>query len=127
MTLIFNQTFLTKMKKTIQIQFKNQTEKTYEVLSLATKDTNLIIRNYLEGSQPLLIEVAHNTLNTQLDVSQIKSFTALYFNEEHWFSGASITDSSANGDFSIITQSKKILFFPSTIDFELGDVNKIRY
>ena len=115
------------MKKTIKIEFKNQTEKVYEVLSLATKDTNIIVRNHLDGDSPLLIEVRHDLLNTQLDFSQINSFTALYFNEENWFSGASISESYAKGDFSIITQSKKILIFPSSIDFELGDVKQLHF
>jgi hypothetical protein len=115
------------MKKTIKIEFKNQTTKTFEVLSLSTDATNIVLRNHLVGNQPLLIEVGHNLLNTQLDFSQIKSFTTLYFNEENWFSGASLTDSNAKGDFSIITQSKKILFFTSVIDFELGDVYKILF
>ena len=113
------------MKKTIKIEFKNQTTKSFEVLSLTTNATNIVLKNQLEGNQPLLIEVGHDLLNTQLDFSQIKSFTALYFNEENWLSGASFTDSKAQGDFSIITQSKKILFFPSGIDFELGNVNRI--
>jgi hypothetical protein len=113
------------MKKTIKIEFKNQTTKTFEVLSLSTNSTNIVLRNHLEGNLPLFIEIGHDLLNTQLDFSQIKSFTALYFNEENWFSGASLTDSNAQGDFSIITQSKKILFFPSGIDLELGEVSKI--
>jgi hypothetical protein len=115
------------MKKTIKIEFKNQTEKVYEVISLSTNATNIVLRNHLEGNLPLFIEIGHDLLNTQLDFSQIKSFTALYFNEENWFSGASLTDSNAKGDFSIITQSKKILFFPSNIDFVLGDVYKILF
>jgi hypothetical protein len=115
------------MKKTIKIEFKNQTTKSFEVLSLATDATNIVLRNHLDGIQPLFIEIGHNLLNTQPDFSQIKSFTALYFNEENWFSGASLTDSNAQGDFSIITQSKKILFFPSNIDFELGVVYKILF
>jgi hypothetical protein len=115
------------MKKTINIEFKNQTAKTLEVLSLATDATNIVLRNHLDGNQPLFIEVGHTLLNTQLDASQIKSFYILYFNEESRFSGASLTDSNAQGDFSIITQSKKILLFPSGIDFELGDVYKIRH
>jgi hypothetical protein len=115
------------MKKTINIEFKNQTAKTFEVLSLATDATNIVLRNHLDGNQPLFIEVGHDLLNTQLDFSQIKSFHALYFNNENWFSGASISESDAKGDFSIITQSKQILIFPSSIDFELGDVYKIRH
>jgi hypothetical protein len=115
------------MKKTIQIQFKNQTESSLNVLSLKTNDTNIIVRNYLEGDHPILIEVGHELLNTQLDFSQIKSFYALYFNNENWFSGASKTNSDAIGDFCIITQSKKILLIPSAINFELGDVNKLMF
>ncbi len=115
------------MKKTIKIEFKNQTQKTFEILYLSTNATNIVLRNHLEGNLPLFIEIGHDLLNTQLDFSQIKSFTALYFNEENWFSGASLTDSNAHGDFSIITQTKKILFFPSSIDFELGDVYKILF
>jgi hypothetical protein len=115
------------MKKTINIEFKNQTTKSFEVLSLATDATNIVLRNHLDGNQPLFIEVGHDLLNTQLDFSQIKSFHALYFNNENWFSGASISESDAKGDFSIITQSKQILIFPSSIDFELGDVYKIRH
>jgi hypothetical protein len=113
------------MKKTIKIEFKNQTTKSFEVLSLATNATNVVLRNYLEDNQPLFIEVGHTLLNTQLDASQVKSFNILYFNEESRFSGASYTDSNAHGDFSIITQSKKILIFPSGIDFELGEVHNI--
>jgi hypothetical protein len=115
------------MKKTINIEFKNQTAKTFEVLSLATDATNIVLRNHLDGNHPLFIEVGHTLLNTQLDASQIKSFYILYFNEESRFSGASLTDFNAQGDFSIITQSKKILLFPSGIDFELGEVHKIRH
>jgi hypothetical protein len=115
------------MKKIIKIEFKNQTIKTLEVLSLATDTTNIVLRNYLDGHQPLFIEVGHTLLNTQLDASKIKSFYLLFFNEENWFSGASLTDSDAQGDFSIITQSKKILFFPNGIDFELGEVYKILF
>ena len=115
------------MKKTIKIEFKNQTQKSFEVLSLSTNATNIVLRNHLDGDSPLLIEVRHDLLNTQLDFSQINSFTALYFNEENWFSGASISESDAKGDFSIITQSKKILIFPSSIDFELGDVKQLHF
>jgi hypothetical protein len=115
------------MKKTIKIEFKNQTTKSFEVISLSTNATNIVLRNQLEGNLPLFIEIGHDLLNTQLDFSQIKSFTALYFNEENWLSGASLTDSNAQGDFSIITQSKKIFFFHSSIDFELGDVYKILF
>lgn len=115
------------MKKSIQLEFKNQTQKTFEVLSLSTNATNIVLRNHLEGNLPLFIEIGHDLLNTQLDFSQIKSFTALYFNEENWFSGASLTDSNAQGDFSIITQSKKILFFPGSIDIQLADVYKILF
>jgi hypothetical protein len=113
------------MKKTIKIEFKNQTTKSFEVISLTTDATNIVLRNHLDGNQPLLIEVGHNLLNTQLDFSQIKSFTTLYFNEESIFSGASLTDSNTQGDFSIITQSKKILFFPSGIDFEMVYIYRI--
>lgn len=115
------------MKKTIKIQFKNQSEKTYDVLSLNSKDTNIIVRKHLDGERPLFIEVGHDLLNTQLDFSQIKSFHALYFNNENWFSGASISESDANGDFSIITQSKRILIFPCAIEFDLGNVYKILF
>jgi hypothetical protein len=115
------------MKKTIKIEFKNQTQKTFEVLSLSTNATNIVLRNHLDGNLPLFVEIGHDLLNTQLDFSQIKFFTALYFNKENWFSGASHTDSKAQGDFSIITQSKKILIFPSSIDFELGDVKQLHF
>ena len=115
------------MKKTIKIEFKNQTTKTFEVLSLSTNATNIVLRNHLEGNLPLFIEIGHDLLNTQLDFSQIKSFHALYFNNENWFSGASISESDAKGDFSIITQSKKILIFPSSIDFELGDLKQLHF
>jgi hypothetical protein len=113
------------MKKTIKIEFKNQTTKTFEVLSLSIDATNVVLRNHLDSNQPLFIEVGHNLLNTQLDFSQIKSFTALYFNDKNWFSGASLTDSNAKGDFSIISQSKKVLLFFEAINFELGNVYKI--
>jgi hypothetical protein len=115
------------MNRTIKIQFKNQSEIVFEILSLNSNDTNIIVRNHLEGNHPLLIEVGHHLLNTQLDFSQIKSFYALYFNNENWFSGATISDSSAKGDFSVTTQSKKILLFPGAINFELGDVYKILF
>jgi len=115
------------MSKTIQLQFKNQTESTFEALSLKTNDTNIIVRNHLEEDQPILIEVGHELLNTQLDFSQIKSFYALYFNNENWFSGATISDSSAKGDFSVVTQSKTILLIPGAINFELGDVYRILF
>ncbi len=115
------------MKKTIKIQFKNQSESAFEAILLITNDTNIIVRNHLDGNQPLFIEVGHDLLNTQLDFSQIKSFHALYFNNENWFSGASISESDAKGDFSIITQSKQILIFPSVIDFDLGNVYKILF
>lgn len=115
------------MKKTIKIQFKNHSESAFESISLNTNDTNIVVRNHLVGNQPLFIEVRHDLLNTQLDFSQIKSFHALYFNNENWFSGASISESDAKGDFSIITQSKQILIFPSTIDFDLGNVYKILF
>ncbi len=117
------------MKKTINIQFKNQSENAFEVISLISNETNIIVRNHLDGESPLFIEVGHDLLNTQLDFSQIKSFKALYFNNENWFLGASLTESNsdANGDFSIITQSKQILIFPSIIEFELGNVYKILF
>ena len=115
------------MSKTIQIQFKNQTESTFEALSLKTNDTNIIVRNHLEGDQPILIEVGHEILNTQLDFSQIKSFYVLYFNDENWFSGATISDSSAKGDFSVVTQFKTILLIPGAINFELGHVYRILF
>jgi hypothetical protein len=115
------------MKKIVKIEFKNQTTKTLEVLSLATDTTNIVLTNHLDGNHPLFIEVGHTLLNTQLDASKIKSFYLLFFNEENWFSGASLTDSDAQGDFSIITQSKKILFFPCDVDFELGHVNRVLF
>lgn len=115
------------MSKPIQIQFKNQTESAFEALSLKTNDTNIIVRNHLDRDQPILIEVGHELLNTQLDFSQIKSFYTLYFNNENWFSGATISDSSAKGDFSVITQSKTILLIPGVINFELGHVYRILY
>lgn len=115
------------MKKTIKIQFKNQSENSFEAISLITNETNIIVRNHLDGERPLLIEVGHDLLNTQLDFSQIKSFHVLYFNNENVFSGASFSDSEAKGDFSIITQSKKILIFPCAIEFELGDVKQLQH
>ena len=80
------------MKKTIKIQFKNHSESAFEAISLITNETNIIVRNHQDGNQSLFIEVRHNLLNTQLDFSQIKSFYALYFNNENWFSGAYFSD-----------------------------------
>jgi len=110
------------MSYAITLHFRNGNSSLISVNYVPVAETHLSLCTHIDGSIPLYVDIHHHLLNTQLILNQVTNFSLLFFNDKCIFSGASVSNCNVQGDCSVITQSKKIVFFPNSVEFDLNQV-----
>lgn len=116
------------MKNALQITLKDKSVITLDVIVKTTYETTIKVDELLEpGNLPLFLSIQHKQLNTLLELSKVSPFVLLYFDEYNFFTGASFSINGDKSQFSIQSQSKKIVLHPFPVPFELNQVFELSY
>lgn len=110
------------MKKSLQINFENQTCIPFEALFVKSNSTFLNIENIFDISAPLYLELSHSKLNTLLELTRVSPIVILSFDDSLKFSSATFSLNSSDSPYCITTQSKRFLLLPYPIAFDLDKV-----
>ncbi|MFC5191883.1 hypothetical protein ACFPIK_08895 [Algoriphagus aquatilis] len=70
----------------------------------------------------MLIQVNHEVLNSQLDLTGITSYVILQFDKDDSFTGASLSLGNTLGSFSLISQARSYLILPFDSTFPLASL-----
>lgn len=110
------------MKKSLQINFENQTNMSFEAMFVNSNSTFLNVENIFDISAPLYLELNHSKLNTLLELTRVSPIVILSFDDLLKFSSATFSLNSTDSLYCITTQSKRFLLLPYPITFNLGQV-----
>lgn len=114
-----NQTLPTQ---SITLFFRSRESQVYQVRSLTTSDSNLVLDALDAPFQGLFIRITHWQLNTQLNLESIAPAVILQFDQDGKFTGASLSLGTAAGSFGLVTQSKKLLILPFDEHFPISQL-----
>ena len=106
----------------ITLFFRSNQDQVYQVRSLISADTTLVVQAHRENPKGLFIQLTHEQLNTQLDLGGIAPAVILQFDEQQVFTGASLSLGTAAGSFGLVTQSKQLLILPFDETFPIGQL-----
>lgn len=96
----------------ITLKFEKETQ-TINAIALPKNHSTTVIKDYvIDLKQTYLISVAHNELNSFLDLKGITPYQLVYFDRERNFTGASFSTGEQNHLFTIQTTAKYILLIP---------------
>lgn len=107
----------------ITLFFRSNQDQVYQVRSLISADTTLVVQAHPEGPQGLFIQLTHEQLNTQLDLGGVAPAVILQFDEQGVFTGASLSLGTSTGSFSLVTQSKRLLILPFDAQFPISQLS----
>lgn len=119
-----NQTLPTQ---SISLYFRSLGNQDYQVSSLTTSDSNLVLDAPDDPFKGLHIRITHWHLNTQLDLRSVAPAVILQFDEEEKFTGASLSLGTTSGSFGLVTQSKQLLILPFDKDFPIGQLSHFEH
>lgn len=106
----------------ITLFFRSNQDQVYQVRSLISADTTLVVQAHPENPQGIFIQLTHEQLNTQLDLGGVAPAVVLQFDEQQVFTGASLSLGTSTGSFSLVTQSKRLLILPFDAAFPIGQL-----
>ena len=106
----------------ITLFFRSNQDQVYQVRSLISADTTLVVQAHPENPKGLFIQLTHEQLNTQLDLGGVAPAVILQFDEQGVFTGASLSLGTARGSFGLVTQSKRLLILPFDAAFPIGQL-----
>ena len=109
----------------ITLFFRFHPTQVYQVKSLISADTTLVVQAHPENPQGIFIQLIHEQLNTQLDLGGIAPAVVLQFDEQGVFTGASLSLGTAAGSFGLVTQSKRLLILPFDAAFPIGQLTHL--
>jgi hypothetical protein len=110
------------MKKSLQINFENQTSMPFEALFVKSNSTFLNVENNFDISAPLYLELSHSKLNTLLELTRVSPIVILSFDDSFKFSSATFSLNPSDSTYCVTTQSKRFLLLPYPIAFHLEQV-----
>ncbi len=108
--------------QSITLFFRSHLTQVYQVRSLISADTTLVVQAHPENPKGIFIQLTHEQLNTQLDLGGVAPAVILQFDEQGVFTGASLSLGTAAGSFGLVTQSKRLLILPFDAEFPIGQL-----
>lgn len=118
---------ISPIQKPISLIFKDQRTLDFTLATLVSSSHTLGIKEYCDSEgKGLYIEITHNNLNTQLDLTGVTPYTILQFDSKGIFTGASVSLGSPIAVFGLITQAKHILILPFDQKFPIQHVTHIK-
>ena len=112
--------------QSITLFFRSHLTQVYQVRSLISADTTLVVQAHPENPKGIFIQLTHEQLNTQLDLGGVAPAVILQFDEQGVFTGASLSLGTAAGSFSLVTQSKRLLILPFDAEFPIGQLTHFK-
>ena len=117
----------TAIQKTVSLIFKDQSKIDFTLDTLVTSSHTLGIKEYCNSDgKGLYLEITHNNLNTQLDLTGVTPYTILQFDSKGLFTGTSVSLGSTSAVFGLITQAKHILFLPFDSTLSIDQVSQLK-
>ena len=111
----------------ITLFFRSNPDHVYQVRSLISADTTLVVQAHPEGPKGIFIQLTHEQLNTQLDLGGVAPAVVLQFDEQGVFTGASLSLGTAAGSFGLVTQSKRLLILLFDAAFPIGQLTHFQF
>ena len=111
----------------ITLFFRSNQDQVYQVRSLISTDTTLVVQANPENPQGIFIQLTHEQLNTQLDLGSVAPAVVLQFDKQGVFTGASLSLGTAAGSFGLVTQSKQLLILPFDETFPISHLTHFQF
>ena len=114
------------MKELCHFTLKDKTTLSFETIPVEVKQNYVKtkpLQNY--SSTYFFLSIAHNQLNTFIDLTGFEPCVILYFDDNLFFEGASYYSVSSTSFYCIQTQSKNIILAKIPQDFPLNSLLNI--
>jgi len=115
------------MEKQLIVRLKSGLELTFVPNEVSLDNTFIPVAALLnENDFPLLIHFTHNALVTTLNLSNMPDCVLLHLKEDYNPKSAAYCINRSEGDFTVQSQCRFVLFIPFPIPFQLSEVVSIR-
>jgi hypothetical protein len=115
------------MKKQLIVSLKSGLELTFVSNEVSLDNTFIPVAPLLnENDFPLLLHFTHAALVTTLNLSKMPDCVLLHLKEDYSPKSAVFCLNRSEGDFTVQSQCKRVLFIPSPIPFQLSEIADIR-
>jgi hypothetical protein len=115
------------MKKQLIIRLKSRLELTFVPNEVSLNNTFIPVAPLLnENDFPLLIHFTHQALVTTLNLTKMPDCVFLHLKDDYNPKSAAFCFNRSDGDFTVQSQCKHVLFIPSPLPFQLSEIESIR-
>ncbi len=115
------------MEKQLIVRLKSGLELTFVPNEVSLDNTFIPVAPLLnENDFPLLIHFTHQALVTTLNLSKMPDCVLLHLKEDYSPKSAAFCLNRSEGDFTVQSQCKHVLFIPFPIPFKLSEILSIR-
>jgi hypothetical protein len=115
------------MKKQLIVRLKSGLELTFVPNEVSLDNTFIPVAPLLnENDFPLLLHFTHNALVTTLNLSKMPDCVLLHLKEDYSPKSAAYCINRSEGDFTVQSQCRHVLFIPFPIPFQLSEIVSIR-
>lgn len=115
------------MQKQLVVRLKSGLELTFVPNEVSLENTFIPVAPLLkENDFPLLLHFTHAALVTTLNLSKVPDCVLLHLKDDYQPQSAAFCFNRSEGDFTVQSQSKRVLFIPSPIPFQLSEIESIR-
>ena len=115
------------MEKQLIVRLKSGLELTFVPNEVSLDNTFIPVAPLLnENDFPLLIHFTHQALVTTLNLSKMPDCVLLHLKDDYSPNSAAFCLNRSEGDFTVQSQCKLVLFIPFPIPFKLSEILSIR-
>lgn len=115
------------MEKQLIVRLKSGLELTFVPNEVSLDNTFIPVAPLLnENDFPLLIHFTHQALVTTLNLSKMPDCVLLHLKDDYSPKSAAFCLNRSEGDFTVQSQCKLVLFIPFPIPFKLSEILSIR-
>jgi hypothetical protein len=115
------------MEKQLIVRLKSGHEISFVPNEVRLNNTFIPVAPLLnENDFPLLIHFTHQALVTTLNLSKVHDCVLLHLKEDYSPKSAAFCFNRSEGDFTVQSQCKKVLFIPSPLPFQLSEIESVR-
>jgi len=115
------------MEKQLIVRLTSGLELTFVPNEVSLDNTFILVAPLLnENDFPLLIHFTHLALVTTLNLSKMPDCVLLHLKEDYKPKSAAFCFNRSDGDFTVQSQCKQVLFIPSPLPFQLSEIESVR-
>lgn len=98
-----------------------------DINSIITIDSSFVDMSYYLNKDDFgaLIKLEHHQMITSLNLTEVSPYLLLFFDDDLFFKGASYSIKNGNGNSTLQTQYKNILFLRLPHNIELNQINNL--